>query len=68
MDANLDHYTLKNSQSQLMEKTRYFKSNPDLKNIYPQIQLYREYQKENFNPSASTCKDSQQGPRAGERE
>jgi hypothetical protein len=37
-----------------MEKTRHSMIKPNLNNIYPQIEPYRQYYKENSNPKRLT--------------
>ena len=44
------------SKSPQMKKTRYFQTNINSNNIYPQIQPYRKYQKENCNPGRITTR------------
>jgi hypothetical protein len=44
-----------------MEKIRYFKKkNPISNNIYPQVQPYRKYWKENSNPRRITTSNKTQ--------
>ena len=52
--ASPGYYTEQNSQSPQIEKPRYFMAKQNLNCIFPQIQLYRRFQKEKSNPKKET--------------